>query len=233
MVSGASSGIGLAAARRMHDLGAARDRARPPRARRWRRGSATATSTSARSTSATARRPPRRSTTTGRRARAGRGHQRQGPQRARAALARELGARSCARTSTASTNCVAAALPALRAAEGRRRDRRLGLGLVAGRLRPRLPGDEGAACSRSRAARTLEEFDARPACASRSSRPAWSTRRCSSTAPSRRRARSARVALKTEDVAEVCAFLARCRPGVHVPELTVLPTALQALGRTS
>jgi NADP-dependent 3-hydroxy acid dehydrogenase YdfG len=39
--------------------------------------------------------------------------------------------------------------------------------------------------------------------------------------------------LQPEDVAEACAFLA-CLPGrAHVPELTVLPSALQAVGRTS
>lgn len=38
--------------------------------------------------------------------------------------------------------------------------------------------------------------------------------------------------LRPEDVAEVCAFLAALPPGVHVPELTVLPTGLQAPGRT-
>jgi len=38
--------------------------------------------------------------------------------------------------------------------------------------------------------------------------------------------------LAPADVAEACAFLAALPPGVHVPELTLLPTALQALGRT-
>jgi NAD(P)-dependent dehydrogenase (short-subunit alcohol dehydrogenase family) len=39
--------------------------------------------------------------------------------------------------------------------------------------------------------------------------------------------------LRPEDVAEVCVFLAGLPDHVHVPELTVLPAALQALGRTS
>ena len=39
--------------------------------------------------------------------------------------------------------------------------------------------------------------------------------------------------LQAHDVAEVCAFLAALPESVHVPELTVLPTQLQALGRTS
>ena len=39
--------------------------------------------------------------------------------------------------------------------------------------------------------------------------------------------------LTPEDVAELCAVLAVLPPHVHVPELVVLPTGLQALGRTS
>ena len=39
--------------------------------------------------------------------------------------------------------------------------------------------------------------------------------------------------LRPEDVAELCALLAALPEGVAVPELTVLPAALQALGRTS
>jgi NADP-dependent 3-hydroxy acid dehydrogenase YdfG len=38
--------------------------------------------------------------------------------------------------------------------------------------------------------------------------------------------------LRPEDVSECCAFLAALPPEVSVPELTVLPAALQALGRT-
>ena len=40
-------------------------------------------------------------------------------------------------------------------------------------------------------------------------------------------------ALTAEEVAETCAFLAALPPSMLVPELTVLPTALQAPGRTS
>ncbi len=39
--------------------------------------------------------------------------------------------------------------------------------------------------------------------------------------------------LTAGEVAEACAFLAALPPSVLVPELTVLPTALQAPGRTS
>jgi len=38
--------------------------------------------------------------------------------------------------------------------------------------------------------------------------------------------------LRPADVAEVCAFLAALPPSVNVPELTMLPAGLQALGRT-
>ena len=40
-------------------------------------------------------------------------------------------------------------------------------------------------------------------------------------------------ALKSEDVAQACLFLATLPPRAYVPELTILPTAIQALGKTS
>ncbi len=39
--------------------------------------------------------------------------------------------------------------------------------------------------------------------------------------------------LQPEDVAAACLFAVTLPPRAHVPELTILPTALQALGRTS
>src|SRR5262249_18806575 len=39
--------------------------------------------------------------------------------------------------------------------------------------------------------------------------------------------------LRPEDVAAICVFLAGLPDRVHVPELTVLPAGLQALGRTT
>jgi NAD(P)-dependent dehydrogenase (short-subunit alcohol dehydrogenase family) len=39
--------------------------------------------------------------------------------------------------------------------------------------------------------------------------------------------------LRPEDVATICVFLAGLPDSVHVPELTVLPSGFQALGRTS
>ena len=40
-------------------------------------------------------------------------------------------------------------------------------------------------------------------------------------------------ALKSEDVAQACLFLATLPPRAYVPELTMVPTAIQALGKTS
>ncbi len=40
-------------------------------------------------------------------------------------------------------------------------------------------------------------------------------------------------ALKPEDVAQACLFLATLPPHAYVPELTMVPTAIQALGKTS
>ncbi len=40
-------------------------------------------------------------------------------------------------------------------------------------------------------------------------------------------------ALKPEDVAQACLFLAMLPPRAYVPELTMVPTAIQALGKTS
>jgi NAD(P)-dependent dehydrogenase (short-subunit alcohol dehydrogenase family) len=39
--------------------------------------------------------------------------------------------------------------------------------------------------------------------------------------------------LKSEDVAQACFFLASLPPRAYVPELTILPTEIQALGKTS
>jgi NAD(P)-dependent dehydrogenase (short-subunit alcohol dehydrogenase family) len=41
------------------------------------------------------------------------------------------------------------------------------------------------------------------------------------------------LSLKPEDVAAVCLFLATLHPRAYVPELTLLPTEIQALGKTS
>jgi NAD(P)-dependent dehydrogenase (short-subunit alcohol dehydrogenase family) len=41
------------------------------------------------------------------------------------------------------------------------------------------------------------------------------------------------LSLKPEDVAQACLFLATLPPRAYVPELTILPAAIQALGKTS
>jgi NADP-dependent 3-hydroxy acid dehydrogenase YdfG len=39
--------------------------------------------------------------------------------------------------------------------------------------------------------------------------------------------------LKPEDVAAACLFAVTLPPRAHVPELTILPTALQSVGKTN
>jgi hypothetical protein len=39
--------------------------------------------------------------------------------------------------------------------------------------------------------------------------------------------------VQPEDVAAACLFVVTLPPRAHVPELTILPTALQAAGRTN
>ena len=105
------------------------------------------------------------------------------------------------------------------------------LGTVARRLGPGLPGLEGRD-GRARPRRRLRGTR-RTACASpRSCQASW-TPRSWTTAPSRPRKRSATLTLKPEDVAQACLFLATLPPRAYVPELTIVPTAIQALGKTS
>ena len=51
--------------------------------------------------------------------------------------------------------------------------------------------------------------------------------------PSPPDARTREASLDPEDVARACLFLATLPPRAYVPELTILPTRLQALGKTS
>jgi NADP-dependent 3-hydroxy acid dehydrogenase YdfG len=41
------------------------------------------------------------------------------------------------------------------------------------------------------------------------------------------------LSLKSEDVAAVCLFLATLPPHAYVPEITIQPTAIQALGKSA
>ena len=52
-------------------------------------------------------------------------------------------------------------------------------------------------------------------------------------APSRPAAELRARMLQPEDVAAACLFAVSLPPRAHVPELTILPTDLQALGRTA
>ena len=39
--------------------------------------------------------------------------------------------------------------------------------------------------------------------------------------------------LRPEEVAEACLLMLQLPPSAHIPELTILPTRLQALGKTA
>ena len=129
-------------------------------------------------------------------------------------------------------HCVRAALPALRTAQG--------VVVIVGSVSGSWPDISGPAYQATKAAvlafargATLEEFDARTGVRFSVVAPGVVDTPLLENRPQPPSAEDRAVALKSEDVAEVCAFLCALPPGVHVPELTVLPTALQALGRTS
>jgi NADP-dependent 3-hydroxy acid dehydrogenase YdfG len=129
-------------------------------------------------------------------------------------------------------HCVRAALPALRNAQG--------VVVIVGSVSGSWPDVSGPAYQATKAGvlafargATLEEFDARTGVRFSVVAPGVVDTPLLENRPQPPSAEDRAVALKSEDVAEVCAFLCALPPGVHVPELTVLPTALQALGRTS
>jgi NADP-dependent 3-hydroxy acid dehydrogenase YdfG len=129
-------------------------------------------------------------------------------------------------------HCVRAALPALRNAQG--------VVVIVGSVSGSWPDISGPAYQATKAAvlafargATLEEFDAKTGVRFSVVAPGVVDTPLLENRPKPPSAEDRAVALKSEDVAEVCAFLCALPPGVHVPELTVLPTALQALGRTS
>ncbi len=128
-------------------------------------------------------------------------------------------------------HAVAAALPALRAAGG--------LAIVIGSVSGAWPDRSGAAYQAAKAgalafarAAALEEHERGTGVRFSVVAPGMVETplldRRPEPPPAEQRARM----LRPEHVAELCAFLAALPAGVLVPELTVLPTALQAPGRT-
>ena len=129
-------------------------------------------------------------------------------------------------------HCVRAALPALRAAKG--------VVLIVGSVSGSWPDVSGPAYQATKAGvlafargATLEEFDRETGVRFCVVAPGVVDTPLLENRPMPPPPEQRAIALTADDVAEVCAFLCALPPGVHVPELTVLPTALQALGRTS
>ena len=129
-------------------------------------------------------------------------------------------------------HCVRAALPALRAAKG--------MVVIVGSVSGSWPDVSGPGYQATKAGvlgfargATLEEFDRGTGVRFCVVAPGVVDTPILENRPSPPPPEDLAVALKAEDVAEVCAFLCALPQGVHVPELTMLPTALQALGRTS
>jgi len=129
-------------------------------------------------------------------------------------------------------HCVRAALPALRAAKG--------VVLIVGSVSGSWPDVSGPAYQATKAGvlafargATLEEFDRKTGVRFSVVAPGVVDTPLLENRPAPPPPEQRAIALTADDVAEVCAFLCALPPGVHVPELTVLPTALQALGRTS
>jgi NADP-dependent 3-hydroxy acid dehydrogenase YdfG len=129
-------------------------------------------------------------------------------------------------------HCVRAALPALRAAEG--------IVVIIGSVSGSWPDISGPAYQATKAGvlafargAALEEFDAGTGVRFTVVAPGVVDTPILENRPNVPPAEDRPKMLQSEDVAELCAFLAALPPRVHVPELTVLPTQLQALGRTS
>ena len=129
-------------------------------------------------------------------------------------------------------NLVAAALPALRAARGIA----IIVGSVSG-LGPDLsgPGYQATKAGVLALARgaALEEYERRTGVRFSVVAPGVVDTPILDRRPEPPSPEQRAQALTAEEVAETCAFLAALPPSVLVPELTVLPTALQAPGRTS
>ncbi len=129
-------------------------------------------------------------------------------------------------------HCVRAALPALRKAKG--------VVVIVGSVSGSWPDISGPGYQATKAGvlgfargATLEEFDRQTGVRFCVVAPGVVDTPLLENRPKPPSAEDRAIALKSEDVAEVCAFLCALPAGVYVPELTLLPTALQALGRTS
>jgi NADP-dependent 3-hydroxy acid dehydrogenase YdfG len=129
-------------------------------------------------------------------------------------------------------HCVRATLPALRKAKG--------VVIIVGSVSGSWPDISGPGYQATKAAvlafargATLEEFDRKTGVRFSVVAPGVVDTPILDNRPKPPSAEDRAIALKSEDVAELCAYLCALPAGVHVPELTVLPTALQALGRTS
>jgi NADP-dependent 3-hydroxy acid dehydrogenase YdfG len=129
-------------------------------------------------------------------------------------------------------NLVSPALPALRAARG--------LVLVVGSVSGSWPDISGPAYQATKAGvlafargATLEEFDRETGVRFSVIAPGVVDTPLLENRPSPPSREQRAKALTADEVAEVIVFLCALPAGVHVPELTLLPTTLQALGRTS
>jgi NADP-dependent 3-hydroxy acid dehydrogenase YdfG len=129
-------------------------------------------------------------------------------------------------------NCVSAALPALRAAKG--------VVVIVGSVSGSWPDVSGPGYQATKAGvlgfargATLEEFDRETGVRFSVVAPGVVDTAILENRPTVPPPEQRPLMLSADDVAEVCAFVAALPEGVHVPELTVLPTRLQALGRTS
>ena len=129
-------------------------------------------------------------------------------------------------------NCVSTALPALRAAKG--------VVVIVGSVSGSWPDVSGPGYQATKAGvlgfargATLEEFDRETGVRFSVVAPGVVDTPILENRPNVPPPEQRPLMLQADDVAELCAFLAALPPRVHVPELTVLPTQLQALGRTS
>ena len=129
-------------------------------------------------------------------------------------------------------HCVRAALPALREAKG--------VVVIVGSVSGSWPDVSGPAYQATKAGvlafargATLEEFDRKTGVRFSVVAPGVVDTPLLENRPEPPPPEQRAIALTADDVAEVCAFLCALPVGVHLPELTLLPTMLQALGRTS